>query len=263
MNKEKAMEKLLKQKSVAEGLTKIPSGSQEFKKWYRDTEVAIENIFGEGTRHSKDFDDISYSLSFFSTSTSDYEFEVAYQSGVKTAVTLLQSFIDEIEEYWNSDSSRQKQDESANSKVEHIIRKFHQIARQLRSRYADRPTVEIEDEYDVQDLFHALLRMHFDDIRPEECTPSYAGSSSRVDFLLKKERIVVEIKKTRKGLGAKDVGEQLIIDSHRYQSHPDCDYLICFVYDPDGRVANPRGIERDLSKEINGVKISVFITPNQ
>lgn len=142
-----------------------------------------------------------------------------------------------------------------------IIKRFHQVTRQIRSRYSQRPTIEIEDEYDVQDLFHSLLKLYFDDIRPEEYTPSYAGSASRVDFLLKEEKIIIEIKKTRKGLNGKIVGEQLIIDSQRYQSHPDCGQLICFVYDPEGRISNPRGIENDLSKELNGIPISVYISP--
>jgi REase_DpnII-MboI len=64
-------------------------------------------------------------------------------------------------------------------------------------------------EYDVQDLLHALLHLYCDDIRTEEWTPSYAGASSRMDFLLKKEKIVVEVKKTRQGLDAREVGEQL------------------------------------------------------
>lgn len=84
-----------------------------------------------------------------------------------------------------------------------------------------------------------------------------------MDFLLKQEQIIIEIKKTRKGLGGKQVGEQLIVDSQRYQSHPDCNQLICFVYDPEGRIANPRGIENDLTQEINGVPVVVFITPDQ
>jgi hypothetical protein len=147
-------------------------------------------------------------------------------------------------------------------KVKHIIQRFHKVARQLRVRHSDRPTLEIKDEYDVQDLFHCLLNLYFDDVRAEEYTPSYAGSASRVDFLLKQEQLVIEIKKTRKGLSAKEVGEQLIVDSQRYQSHPDCRQLICFVYDPEGRVVNPRGIENDLTKEINGVPISVHIAPD-
>ncbi|MBZ4359524.1 hypothetical protein LAM19_25050, partial [Mycobacterium tuberculosis] len=76
----------------------------------------------------------------------------------------------------------------------------------------NRQTIEINDEYDVQDLFHALLKIHFEDVRPEEYTPSYAGSSTRVDFLLKNEKIIIELKKTRKNLKQKEVGEQLIVD---------------------------------------------------
>jgi hypothetical protein len=65
-----------------------------------------------------------------------------------------------------------------------VCDRFHSIARQLAQRREDRTTLEIEDEYDVQDLLHALLRLYFDDIRPEEWTPSYGGASSRMDFLL-------------------------------------------------------------------------------
>jgi hypothetical protein len=72
-----------------------------------------------------------------------------------------------------------------------LAQRFHQIARQLRHRYNQRPTLEVEDEYDVQDLLYSLLRLHFDDIRPEEWTPSYAGKSARMDFLLKIEQVVI------------------------------------------------------------------------
>lgn len=142
-----------------------------------------------------------------------------------------------------------------------LARRFHQIARQLRNRYSQRPTLDVEDEYDVQDLLHALLRLSFDDIRPEEWTPSYAGKSARMDFLLKSEQIVVETKKTRKGLDAKELGDQLIIDIQRYQSHPDCKTLFCFVYDPEARIVNPKGIESDLSKPHNSLNVTVQIEP--
>ncbi len=147
-------------------------------------------------------------------------------------------------------------------KIELIANRFHIIARQLRHRHNDRPTLIIENEYDVQDLFHALLRLFFDDIRDEEWTPSYAGGHSRIDFLLKSEQIAVEIKMTRPGLKAKEVGDQLIIDIDRYRSaHPDCKMLIAFVYDPEGYITNPTGLERDLSKTTNGMSVRVIINP--
>jgi hypothetical protein len=146
-------------------------------------------------------------------------------------------------------------------KIELIANRFHTVARQLRHRHADRDTLTISDEYDVQDLFHALLRVFFDDIRDEEWTPSYAGGASRIDFLLKQEQVLVEIKMTRQGLTReKDVSDQLIIDSERYRVHPDCKMLVAFVYDPQEYLTNPRGIERDLTKIINGVPVKVIIT---
>jgi hypothetical protein len=129
-----------------------------------------------------------------------------------------------------------------------LINSFHSVARQIRNRYSNRQTISIKDEYDVQDLFHALLKIQFEDIRPEENTPSYAGSGTRIDFLLKKEKIVIEIKKTRDNLTDKEIGNQLILDAQHYKSHPDCKKLICFVYDPENRVENPRGLENDLNQ---------------
>jgi hypothetical protein len=148
---------------------------------------------------------------------------------------------------------------SALARIEKLCNSFHRFANQLRHRYSDRPTLEIEDEYDVQDLIHALLRLEFDDIRAEEWTPSYAGGSSRTDFLLKQEKVVIEIKKTRKGLNDKELGVQLITDIEKYQAHPDCKSLMCFVYDPEGRIGNPQGIIKDLEGRSNGKSINLKI----
>ncbi|MDD2754670.1 MAG: DUF2321 domain-containing protein [Methanothrix sp.] len=147
--------------------------------------------------------------------------------------------------------------------VEHICTRFHLAAKQLVSRHNHRQTLKIEDEYDVQDLLHSLLRLFFDDIRPEEWTPSYAGGSSRMDFLLRNESIVIETKKTRDTLGSKELGDQLIIDIERYQKHTYCKTLICFVYDPDELIANPSGIEKDLNRQDGDLSVKVLIMPKR
>lgn len=248
-------------------LAKIERGSPEFTKWRRDTEVALERIFGLESRHKTDFTDIRYSLSVFSSGTRDSAFQDAYVRGLNNAKAILASIIEEIKEYEATaleeatmeDINRIRPD--AFSLVELICLRFHHVARQLRVRHANRSTLSIEDEYDAQDLFNALLKLHFDDVRAEEWTPSYAGGSSRVDFLLKEEQIIVELKKTRASLSDKNIGEQLIIDAMRYQSHPDCKALICFVYDPEGRVGNPVGLERDLESMPTDIKIRVIVAP--
>ncbi len=146
--------------------------------------------------------------------------------------------------------------------LEKLFNRFHLIVRQLRNRRDSRETIDVKDEYDVQDLMHALMKIYFDDIRPEEWTPSYAGSSSRMDFLLKNERLVVEVKRSRDTLRDKAIGEQLIIDIAKYKGHPDCETLVCFVYDPEGFISNPTGLENDLNKLSNDeLKVSVYVTP--
>jgi len=146
-----------------------------------------------------------------------------------------------------------------NEAVARICSRFPFIARQLRHRHGARETLDVGDEYDVQDLLHGLLLLFFDDVRSEEVVPSYAGKSTRMDFLLKDESIVIEAKMTRKGLGEKEVGEQLILDISQYQSHPNCKQLYCLVYDPEYRVKNPRGLEKDLSKKHGDLDVKVYV----
>lgn len=160
-------------------------------------------------------------------------------------------------------NKRNKVKNDSIEKILNILNRFHLVTKQLKDRHDSRDTLIISDEYDVQDLIHSLLRLYFDDIRAEEWTPSYAGSCSRQDFLLKKEKIVIEIKKTRKGLADKKVGEELIIDIDKYKSHSDCKTLICFVYDPDSLISNPKGLENDLTKQSDGLNIITLINQQQ
>jgi REase_DpnII-MboI len=47
-----------------------------------------------------------------------------------------------------------------------LAERLHLIVRQLLHRHNNRPTLDVNDEYDVQDLVHALLKIFFHDIRP-------------------------------------------------------------------------------------------------
>lgn len=146
--------------------------------------------------------------------------------------------------------------------IETICRRFPFLVKQLGARHDKRPPLLVNDEYDVQDLLHGLLRLHFDDVRPEEVTPSYAGSSARMDFLLKSEKVVVEAKMTRKTLGQKEVVSQLTEDVARYRTHPDCQTLVCFVFDPGGFCKNPVALENDVSTNAQGFAVKVIVAPH-
>ena len=145
--------------------------------------------------------------------------------------------------------------------VERLATRFHHFASQLATRQRGREPLKISDEYDLQDVFHDLLRLSFDDVRPEEWTPSYAGGSSRIDFVLKPQQIVVELKMTNAKLGNKEVANQLIIDIERYQSHTDCRAIVCLVYDPSHFIKNPIGLENDLSRPRDNIRVNVIVSP--
>lgn len=142
-----------------------------------------------------------------------------------------------------------------------LCQRFHAIARQLRLRGEYRSTLSIEDEIDAQDLLHALLRVQFDDIGADEWIPGYANGQTRTTFLLDHNRLAVIVKKTRAGLTSKDLAEQVRIDAERYRAREQCTGLLCFIYDPEGRIGNPRGIEHDLATVIDQFTVNVFVAP--
>ena len=73
--------------------------------------------------------------------------------------------------------------------------------------------------------------------------------------------VVIEVKKTRKGLRDKDIGNQLVEDKERYRNHNNCRVLVCFIYDPEGIISNPKGLITDLSLESDEFSVRVIIQP--
>ena len=142
-----------------------------------------------------------------------------------------------------------------------LCQRFHVVARQLRLRGEYRSTVNVEDECDVQDLMHALLRQHFDDISTDEWMPSYSNNVPRTTLLLDHDRLAIVVKKTRTGLSRKDLADQLRADVERYRDRGRCTQMLCFIYDPEGRIGNPRGLENELNATSEHFSVDVVVAP--
>lgn len=218
----------------------------KFKKWKSNCLIVLEQI-----------------LDYDSSVLQDFKNNVNYSRYIEASngVSILKSLIENIEDgilVLDEEISAQN---DFNEIIENIFLKFHKVAKQLTYRYDNRDTIEINDEYDVQDLLHALLRLNFNDIRPEEWVPSYAGGSKRMDFLIKDINVVIETKMTRKNLRDKKIGEELIIDIANYSKHQNCNRLYCFVYDKDEFIKNASALENDLSGNKDGIDVKVIIVP--
>ena len=146
--------------------------------------------------------------------------------------------------------------------LSHIFNNFSRFVHQLRRKRHNGRDCFISDEYDVQDLLHALLRLHFDDVRAEDWTPQNSGSNNRIDFLINDNQTAIEVKYAKDSHKDKQIGDELIIDIAKYSKHPNCKSLYCFVYDPDYCIGNPKGLENDLNnKSTDEFKVKVFVRP--
>ena len=153
------------------GFPTLDSGA--FTEWRTQALTCLVSVLGDGHVYVENFKE---------------QVQKGFQGTVKAGIGILKATKEDL---MVGDLDKAPE-QSPLLLLEQICSRFHLIARQLRSRYAGRPTLDVQDEYDVQDLMHALLCLHFVDVRPEEYTPSYAGKASRMDFLLKQESIVVE-----------------------------------------------------------------------
>jgi hypothetical protein len=105
------------------------------------------------------------------------------------------------------------------------------------------------------------LCIEYDNIEVEEWTPTYANGSTRTDLWLKDEGVVIIAKKTKQGIGVKALTHQISVDFEQYGTHPDCKLMFCFIYDPEGRIGHPKGLEGDLTLNYNGRRVEALISP--
>ena len=82
------------------------TGTEEFKKWRRNTRIAISYAFGDESQHVEEFKQISF-VPYYSFADEGSENVKAYRDGMVQAKALLESMLDEIEEYWPDDSPPQ------------------------------------------------------------------------------------------------------------------------------------------------------------
>ncbi len=143
-----------------------------------------------------------------------------------------------------------------------IFSNFHQFCIQLNRRCREgKKGFPIEDEYDVQDILYALLKLHFPIVKREEPVPSFMGASSKIDFLLPNERIGIEAKMASKWLRDGKLGDGLVNDIARYPKHQECERIIFFVYDPGHLIENPAVFRSDIQERNPGVPVDVIFSP--
>jgi len=81
-------------------LREVRYDSQDFRRWRRDTRIALGYSFGEDSRQLKEFEALRFSPVMWSTTTPDSAFQGCYIDGLNSAQTVLESMIEEVQQYW-------------------------------------------------------------------------------------------------------------------------------------------------------------------
>jgi hypothetical protein len=143
--------------------------------------------------------------------------------------------------------------------LEHISRRlpisFAVLGREMQHRLG----LQVEDEYDVQRILHAICVTVFEEVEYEEPTPKIAAGSSRLDFLLKRERVAIETKMIGDSLTLPRLRGDLAKDIVYFRSHPKAGSLFIFVHDPSRKIMNPVGFESDFQSDSDNFPIRIVV----
>lgn len=213
----------------------------ELDTWIENTRTYLRRIFGEASAHYERFAGISY-VDEFGPDHAYY----ARCEGLNAAGHVLDAFVHELEVFDDEGDAAAPAQLPPVDILVNLFRTFPRATHHLRERGRGRAPLVMDDEYDVQYLLHALMLVHFQVIKPEEPTPSHAGAWARMDFFLPRERVMIEVKMTRKDLADAALGQELTLDVRRYEKRTDCDVLVIFIYDPDKRIKNPSALVSDV-----------------
>ena len=139
--KGKALERLRKALDEIAELKPLSANSPQFEKWQRNTKIAITNTFDSDSDHINDFENVHYIAFAFGTSGS--EDQEAYVQGLESAAAILESMIDEINEYWEDESeelrsSESRKNEQINTKEVFLVHGRDEGAREKVARFLEK-----------------------------------------------------------------------------------------------------------------------------
>jgi hypothetical protein len=145
--------------------------------------------------------------------------------------------------------------------IELVCRRISNAARILLNRSRKgKQAYEIGDEYDVQDLLHAILRAYLKYSVQEDPLPKVASAKSgKVDISVEEIGVLIEVKFVRTPDDQKRIFEEFSQDLVLYSSWKPLKTLFFLIYN-SGDLRDPEAFEKlSGAKEIGGKKFDARI----
>ena len=139
-DKAKALSRLNEMLEQAIDVRALNMSSPDFRKWHRDATVAIRHAFGESSNHVVEFGRIPFNPSV-TVQRKPSAWHHAFQNGMRSAEAMLQSMIEEIEEYWE-DTPTTSIGKTANKRKVFLIHGHDEAARLDVARFLEQLDLE-------------------------------------------------------------------------------------------------------------------------
>lgn len=131
------------------------------------------------------------------------------------------------------------------------LHEFDACVRYLNTRRSAGAVINIESEADVQDVLYLLLRPWILDLVWESPADKSANRYVIKDFSSRLGRFVIDAKYIRDKEHGRMISKELHDDIEMYRTHPHCDHLVFFVYDPNALIPDPRALREAIEIERN------------
>jgi len=129
------------------------------------------------------------------------------------------------------------------------LSEFDACVRYLNTRRSEGAIINIQNEAGVQDVLYLLLRPWITDLVYESPGDKSGNRFVIKDFSSSRHRFVIDAKYIRDKEHGKSISKELHDDIEMYRSHPRCDYLVFFIYDPDGFIPDQRALKDAIEVE--------------
>lgn len=126
------------------------------------------------------------------------------------------------------------------------LNEFDACVRYLNTRRSAGAVINIESEADVQDVLYLLLRPWVIDLIYESPADKSANRYVIKDFASPSGRFVIDAKFIRDKDHGRLISKELHDDIEMYRTHPRCDDLIFFVYDPSAFIPDQRALREAI-----------------
>lgn len=129
------------------------------------------------------------------------------------------------------------------------LHEFDACVRYLNTRRSAGAVINIQSEADVQDVLYLLLRPWIVDLTYESPADKSANRYVIKDFSSSIGRFVVDAKYIRDKEHGRLISKELHDDIEMYRTHPRCDDLVFFAYDPDAFIPDQRALREAIEIE--------------